>query len=84
MTVPHEVRRSTARLADGREIIYFDDVTKGRVPRADERPLGEREEAGEMRFDALTGEWVAVASHRQNRTFLPPAHECPLCPTGRG
>ncbi len=84
MAVAHEVRRTTSRLADGREIIYFDDVTADRVPRPDERPLGERAEAGEMRFDALTGEWVAVASHRQNRTFLPPAHECPLCPTGRG
>ncbi|WP_353352727.1 galactose-1-phosphate uridylyltransferase [Intrasporangium sp. DVR] len=80
----HEVRRTSARLADGREIIYFDDVTEVRSPRPDERPLGTRAEAGEMRFDALTGEWVAVASHRQNRTFLPPPDECPLCPTGRG
>ena len=84
MTTVHEVRRASARLADGREIIYFDDVTQDRRPSPDERPLGERAEAGEMRFDALTGEWVAVASHRQNRTFLPPADECPLCPTGRG
>ena len=80
----HETRRTSARLADGREIIYFDDVTEARSPLRDERPLGPRAEAGEMRFDALTGEWVAVASHRQNRTFLPPPDECPLCPTGRG
>lgn len=78
------MRRTSARLADGREIIYFDDETETRSPRPDERPLGARAEAGEMRFDALTGEWVAVASHRQNRTFLPPPDECPLCPTGRG
>lgn len=83
-TTQERVRRTAGTLADGREIIYFDDVTVGRAPRVDERPLGERAEAGEMRFDALTGEWVAVASHRQNRTFLPPADECPLCPTGRG
>jgi UDPglucose--hexose-1-phosphate uridylyltransferase len=37
-----------------------------------------------MRLDALTGDWVSIAGHRQNRTFLPPADECPLCPTGRG
>ena len=37
-----------------------------------------------MRHDALIGDWVAVAGHRQNRTFLPPTDECPLCPTGRG
>jgi UDPglucose--hexose-1-phosphate uridylyltransferase len=35
-----------------------------------------------MRLDALTGDWVSIADHRQNRTFLPPAGECPLCPTG--
>lgn len=37
--------------------------------------------SGTMRRDQLTGEWVAIASHRQDRTFLPPADECPLCPT---
>ena len=37
-----------------------------------------------MRLDPLTGDWVAIAGHRLNRTFLPPADECPLCPTGRG
>jgi UDPglucose--hexose-1-phosphate uridylyltransferase len=34
-----------------------------------------------MRLDSLTGEWISVAAARQNRAFLPPAHECPLCPT---
>ena len=32
-------------------------------------------------YDALTGEWVAVAAHRQTRTHLPPADQCPICPT---
>jgi UDPglucose--hexose-1-phosphate uridylyltransferase len=27
------------------------------------------------------GEWVATATHRQERTFMPPADFCPLCPT---
>ncbi|MCA1692091.1 MAG: galactose-1-phosphate uridylyltransferase, partial [Actinobacteria bacterium] len=35
----------------------------------------------ERRRDPLTGEWRTVASHRQDRTFLPPAEHCPLCPT---
>ena len=26
-------------------------------------------------------EWVAVAAHRQTRTHLPPADQCPICPT---
>jgi UDPglucose--hexose-1-phosphate uridylyltransferase len=32
----------------------------------------------------LLGEWVATATHRQERTFLPPADFCPLCPTKPG
>jgi len=40
--------------------------------------------AGPMRLDALTGEWVSIADHRQNRTFLPPTDQCPLCPSGGG
>lgn len=35
----------------------------------------------ERRRDALTGEWRTFATHRQDRTFLPPAEHCPLCPT---
>lgn len=79
------VRRTVRRLADGREIIYFDD-TPGAPERTatDTRPLGERAAAGEVRRDVLTGDWVAIAGHRQNRTFLPPRDECPLCPTGHG
>ncbi|HEV7194819.1 MAG TPA: galactose-1-phosphate uridylyltransferase, partial [Pedococcus sp.] len=78
-------RRTTRTLADGREIIYFDD-SPGAPPReaVDTRPLGQRAAAGQVRYDALVGDWVAVAGHRLNRTFLPPKDECPLCPTGTG
>ncbi len=77
-------RRTATRLADGREIIYYDD-TPDAPPRTvrDARDLGPRATAGHIRFDALVGDWVAVAGHRMNRTFLPPRTECPLCPTGR-
>ena len=83
------VRRTSTTLADGRELIYFDDsepYRSGAKRRdvADERPLGARTPSGTIRLDALTGDWVSIAGHRQNRTFLPPADECPLCPTGRG
>ncbi len=37
-----------------------------------------------MRRDPLSGAWIALATHRLDRTYLPPADECPLCPTGRG
>lgn len=75
------------RLSDGRELIYFDAHESGaarhRDPAAahDARGLPARGPAGTARYDALTGEWIAVAAHRQSRTHLPPADQCPLCPT---
>jgi len=38
----------------------------------------------QLRWDPTLGEWVAYATHRQERTFLPPAEYCPLCPTREG
>jgi len=76
---------TTTTLSDGRELMYFDDAGTT-TPRTaefttDHRGLPPRGEPGEVRFDALTGEWVAVAAHRQARTHLPPADQCPICPT---
>ena len=85
ITTSGTVRRTSRALADGREIIYFDD-TPGAPPRLvdDTRPLVERAAAGHVRYDALVDDWVAVADHRMNRTLLPPRESCPLCPSGRG
>jgi len=38
----------------------------------------------QLRWDPNLREWVAYATHRQDRTFLPPAEHCPLCPTKPG
>ena len=38
----------------------------------------------QLRWDPTLEEWVAYATHRQDRTFLPPAEYCPLCPTEPG
>ena len=38
----------------------------------------------QLRWDPTLSEWVAYATHRQDRTFLPPAEYCPLCPTKPG
>jgi UDPglucose--hexose-1-phosphate uridylyltransferase len=38
----------------------------------------------QLRWDPTLREWVAYATHRQDRTFLPPAEYCPLCPTRPG
>lgn len=38
----------------------------------------------ELRYNPMLGSWVATATHRQDRTFLPPSDYCPLCPTKPG
>lgn len=84
-SAPHELAHRVHHLADGREAIFFADA-EGSLPESveDVRPLDPRGEPGELRFDRLTGDWVAVAAHRQSRTYLPPVEECPLCPSVNG
>jgi UDPglucose--hexose-1-phosphate uridylyltransferase len=79
------VRRTATRLADGREIVYFDDTPDAPERTAkDTRDLPPRHTSSEIRRDPLTGEWVAMAAHRQSRTYKPPADLCPLCPSEPG
>src|SRR6187402_35163 len=75
------VKRST-RLADGRELIYFDDpgTTLGPEREVDARDLAPRPDTATMRRDVLTGDWVSIAAARQDRAFLPPAELDPLSP----
>ncbi|MBL1090345.1 MULTISPECIES: galactose-1-phosphate uridylyltransferase [Streptomyces] len=78
------MKKTTMRLADGRELIYYDsrdDVVRDTV---DRRPLDPVATAAEIRTDRLLGDHVAIASHRQARTYHPPADECPLCPSRGG
>lgn len=35
----------------------------------------------ELRYNPMLDEWLATATVRQDRTFLPPMDFCPLCPT---
>ncbi|MER6064558.1 galactose-1-phosphate uridylyltransferase [Streptomyces sp. NPDC001792] len=75
------MKKTSTRLADGRELIYYDlrdDTVRDAV---DRRPLERTHTTSEIRRDELLGDSVAVASHRQGRTYHPPADECPLCPT---
>ncbi|WP_156757643.1 galactose-1-phosphate uridylyltransferase [Actinokineospora pegani] len=79
------MRRTVRGLADGREIIYFDDSPGAPERRAvDSRDLPPSTTASQIRRDPLTGEWVALAAHRQTRTYKPPAGLCPLCPSAEG
>ncbi|MGH3424841.1 MAG: galactose-1-phosphate uridylyltransferase [Nocardioidaceae bacterium] len=83
------MRKTTDKLADGREIVYYSETPghcrdgtdrwTDRWP--DRRQLPDRATTSEIRYDPLLGEWVIVASQRQGRTHLPPSDQCPLCPS---
>ena len=74
------VTRTDRPLADGRTIRYYDTREQVRAA-ADKREKAEQPGIGELRLDPLVNEWVAMASHRQGRVFLPPKELCPLCPS---
>lgn len=78
------MKRTQAWLADGREILYFDESDDAVRVLADPRDLPPTATRSEVRYDARLDEWVTVASHRQDRTYLPPEDECPLCPSRDG
>jgi len=75
------VKRAT-RLADGRELFYYDDPgTSLDAERAiDARTLDERPETATMRQDVLSGDWITFATKRQNRVMMPGADADPLAP----
>ncbi|MDQ0984972.1 galactose-1-phosphate uridylyltransferase [Streptomyces sp. V2I9] len=78
------MKKTVTTLADGRELIYYDaddDTVRDAV---DQRPLGPVSTSSEIRRDPLLGDAVAIASHRQARTYHPPADACPLCPARDG
>ncbi len=80
MSVP-----TPAKLADGRSVLFF--TLPGHIPApvADQRPLPPRDaRPSQLRFDQSTGKWVIVAALRQDRTYMPPAEQCPLCPGPTG
>ncbi|MFB7932954.1 galactose-1-phosphate uridylyltransferase [Streptomyces sp. NPDC056039] len=75
------MKKTSTRLADGRELIYYDLRDDAVRDAADRRPLDRTVTTSEVRRDPLLGDSVAIASHRQGRTYHPPADECPLCPS---
>lgn len=84
--------REERRLPDGRRLWLYRPA--GSVPAASQdvapgpsvRAGAARPPEGhhERRWHALLGEWVTYATARQERTFLPPAEACPLCPPDPG
>lgn len=78
------MKKTPTRLADGRELIYYDSGDAVVRHATDPRPLAPVATTSQIRYDKLLGDSVAVASHRQGRTYHPPAEECPLCPSREG
>ena len=75
------VKRAT-HLADGRDLVYYDDPDSQLGPdrSADARTLDPRSATATMRLDVLTGDWITIAAARQNRVMLPSADADPLAP----
>src|SRR4051794_1859550 len=71
------------RKPDGRELILYARDSRGPIPAdiAAPSPPGPAKRHSHLRWHPLRGEWVAYASHRQDRTFLPPKEYNPLAPT---
>ncbi|MEU8569621.1 galactose-1-phosphate uridylyltransferase [Streptomyces pathocidini] len=78
------MKKTSTRLADGRELVYYDLRDDAVRDAEDRRPLPTVSTASEIRADRLLGDSVVVASHRQARTYHPPVDECPLCPSRDG
>jgi UDPglucose--hexose-1-phosphate uridylyltransferase len=77
-------RRTDGRLADGREIYFYDRPERPPRVISDPRDLDPPSIASDMRYDRLLDEWVVVAALRQHRTHRPSTDDCPLCPSRDG
>jgi UDPglucose--hexose-1-phosphate uridylyltransferase len=79
--VTASVRKTEARLADGRDLFYYGAFT-GEL--TDTRPLQPAHLSSQARYDPLLDDWVLITGHRNDRPNLPPDTECPLCPSKPG
>lgn len=73
--------KSTLRKPDGRQLILY---SRKPIPGDLEAPSPNSTPVKanpHLRWHPLLGEWVSYASHRQERTFLPPPEYNPLAPT---
>ncbi|MFC0627286.1 galactose-1-phosphate uridylyltransferase [Kribbella deserti] len=85
MITTRGARRTDTSLSDGRDLFYFDvQDTPAREPVPDERGLPQPHPQVDLRTDPLTGDVITYATHRNTRTFMPPANQCPLCPSKPG
>jgi UDPglucose--hexose-1-phosphate uridylyltransferase len=66
---------------DGRELILYSRKNISENIQPTNPPHEPVTGSSHMRWHPLRGEWVAYATHRQNRTFLPPKEYSPLAVT---
>jgi UDPglucose--hexose-1-phosphate uridylyltransferase len=78
------VHKTTIRLSDGRELDYYDVAAGQDRDAADRRGLPPAHSTSQLRYEPFLDEWVIYASHRQDRSYLPSAADCPLCPSRDG
>jgi UDPglucose--hexose-1-phosphate uridylyltransferase len=75
------VHKTTIRLADARQLSYYDAAADQPRDAADRRDLPPANSASQLRYEPFLDTWVIYASHRQDRSYLPSAQNCPLCPS---
>jgi UDPglucose--hexose-1-phosphate uridylyltransferase len=73
--------RQSTRLADGRELLYYDEQPGVDRSAPDRRDLPATAASSQIRWDPLLRAWSVIAGHRQTRTYRPPTSDCPLCPS---
>jgi len=83
-TTAGRATKTSTRLSDGRELIYFDERPGRDRSRPDTRDLDPTQTVSQIRYDPLVDQWVVIAGHRQARTHLPSVADCPLCPSSVG
>lgn len=75
-----EFFKSARRKPDGRQQLFYSrrPIPEGLIaPSPEPAPLAR---SGHFRWHPLRSEWVVYATHRQQRTFLPPPEWNPLAP----
>jgi UDPglucose--hexose-1-phosphate uridylyltransferase len=76
--------RQRTRLADGRELLYYDEQPGVDRSAPDRRDLPATATSSQIRWDPLFRNWSVIAGHRQSRTYRPPTSDCPLDPSRDG
>ncbi|MEO8888598.1 MAG: galactose-1-phosphate uridylyltransferase [Jatrophihabitantaceae bacterium] len=85
MTTRIRTTRTDTTLADGRALYYFDERSDAVRDAVDRRTgLDPISASSQVRWDPLFRDYTVIASHRQGRTYKPPADLCPLCPSRDG